>query len=179
MSRVHIAPADRNTVQVFQLDAGDEQQATEFAATGLERAFGIDTLDHFYVQALRVEDVSAIGLSTYLEQGMGVDPAELEGHRATLDAAEGWVLLIDGQAFGGREVELNVAPPLTYLGGFRNVAPAGTMEKLTSDSAQGQVPPAAPAPAAPPKRGPRAGAFVILAIVILVGLVLAAFFGAG
>jgi hypothetical protein len=118
---MQVGAGERGLVRVFAIDAAPEKAAawldTESADWPLPRALGVAALDPGAVQVVRVRELGEIGLSGLLEAGHGVDEAQLEGRRETLDAETGLVAVIRSTAFAG-PAELRPAPPLRLLGVF-------------------------------------------------------------
>ncbi|GGL53820.1 hypothetical protein [Wenxinia marina] len=173
MTDMTIPANERGAVRVFAVDLPPEA-AKEFAggAPGtVAQALGTSELGARHVEVFDVADLKGVGLASYLEQGLGVAPGELDGDRARLDAVTGTVAIVLSGAFDGERRSLAVSSPLRWLGTWHE-ADAETPEiALSSASAEGAAPigeAGAPVGASPGSRGL---ILVVLALVVLAILI--------
>lgn len=173
---IHIGEAERGVVRVFDLALeGDDAKA--FMRPGeswpLKDALGADTLDADHAELVFVDDLAGFGLPAYLEEGLGVDPHEIEDKHAPLEALSGAVVILRSGAFGGRAQELHPRAPLRLVASLGEIRAAIDLAPMTSATAQGHI---APGGGAGPGRVGRVwwltllmlGAALALALIFLV-----------
>lgn len=180
---LYVPAGEREVVRVFALDlppAEAEALADAPPANGgpsrLAELTGADHIDREHVEIFPASDLTGIGLSGYLTEGLGVDAAELDGDRDSLEAEKGYIVILPSRAFGGAETRLTPKLPLRLLGAYRLVQPEmpGPMPRTTEDAAvNGPV----TAAQTPPPRLPRTLMLLFLLIAAVVALALAYFIG--
>ncbi len=129
---------------------------------------GTDLADSDFVEVFHTDDISAIGLATYLVEGNGAAEAQIEADRARLDALHGHVVIVLSAAFGGQATTLRPDPRLTLVGCYTEPPPAPVLPLPQYDSAKGII-------AGPPVKvvsdaamGGRVAAVVLLLLFLFV-----------
>ncbi|OZB17046.1 MAG: hypothetical protein B7X55_06930 [Rhodobacterales bacterium 34-62-10] len=108
-------------------------------------------LDTRHTALFAVRDLTGVGLTGYLTEGLGLEDAQIAPDRSRLAALDGYVLILLSRAFGGQAVTLDIPPALTLIGTYREKsapvlfeplpaggaqdAPSGKMRKPVSDAA--------------------------------------------
>ncbi|MEM6695683.1 MAG: hypothetical protein AAF626_13565 [Pseudomonadota bacterium] len=180
---LNVGEGEREIVRIFALDlprdqakAIANQQKSNGAPPPLAQMLGLDQLDFDHVEVFQARDLTGVGLSGYIIEGLGVD-AETVGDDATaLDAETGSVVVLHAGAFLGRAVTLEPAAPLRFLGRYTLAEAERTKLAPPSPRSPGsesrdQAPEAV---LRPPARGPRT--LVLIALLAAALLVLAAAF---
>jgi len=191
VSVIHIPAMPRGRIDVFALDMG-RADATAFVAPHpgtddparawpLRAALGADFLDAGGIELVSPGDLSAIGLSGYLAEGYGADPAQLAPLSAVLDAIGRPVLLVRGRAFGGMAQTLSVGAGLRHVATLHEIQATPAGPGLQSSSALPQAAeddaPAASGPGHRPPGAPVAliagslglAALLVVALRVLIG----------
>lgn len=154
---------DRLGVRVFaaKLTPDDLQRDKARLVADL---LGDPDLDPAFVEIFDVADLSGVGLSGYLTEGLGVLEAALARDRARLDALKGPVLTLLSKALHGREVTLTPDPRLTLVGTYAEDRPPVHFQPLPTTAAQGTL-----APSLPPDRTPQrpGSTFVLLGVALV------------
>ncbi|HLQ19721.1 MAG TPA: hypothetical protein VK146_12155 [Tabrizicola sp.] len=169
MTKLTIPAHDRLGVRIFaaKLTVEDLQRdKARLAATLL----GDPDLDPAYIEIFDVADLSGVGLSGYLAEGLGVPEAALSRDAARLDALKGPVLILLSRALHGREVTLTLDPRLTPVATYAEDRPPVHFEPLPTAAAQGAL-----APDLQPDRTPQrpGSAFLLLGIALVLTAVVA------
>lgn len=143
MTLLAIAPHDRQGVHVFaaQLAPGEMQGDTAALAAGL---LGLSDLDPAFVELFDTADLSSLGLSGYLAEGLGVPDAQIAPQRARLDALQGPVLILLSSALQGRGATLTPDPRLTLIASFTEDHSPVHFEPLPGAAATGALAPTCP-----------------------------------
>ncbi|WP_375691916.1 hypothetical protein [Pseudooceanicola sp. LIPI14-2-Ac024] len=173
--QIEIPRTGGNAVHVFSLGLADEA-AEAFVARPPENgsgwplkvALGAERLVADEVAHFPLSDLAGLGLSHYLTEGMGADPAAVERDTARLDALRGEVVILRPASFGGTEQVLSPTPPLVHVGSYPLMHGATTMEKLRTPSATGEGAPIARTP--PPTSRWVKWAAALAAFLIVVGI---------
>lgn len=172
-TRIDIRSAERNVVRVFAVDL-DRKAAEKFGEPGdpwpLQEALGAAYLDPSHVDLLQIEDLEGVGLSGYLEQGMGVSPKDLNEARALIEGITGTVLVIGSNAFGGQEQVLTPRAPLRLVATFNEEKEPITFEKLPDGGTERAAAPEKKTPSDAAMSG-RVAMMALLVIFALTGLV--------
>ena len=166
--QITVAPGDRGLVWVFAVDLEADTIKAFTARNGtwpVEQALGVDTLDPDHVEVFPVKDLEGLGLSGYLEQGMGVPEDQLRDTRAQLDAVKGWVLVLSSKAFDGDGQSFTPRAPLRLLASFSEDRPPVKFEPLPSEAATGTLAGSTPAPAPRKTRG-WTGPLILLVVAV-------------
>lgn len=165
---------DRDGVHVFtaKLTADDLRRDKARIAAEL---LGDPDLDPAFVELFDLADLTGVGLSGYLVEGLGV-PAATIPDPARLDALTGPVLILLSKALHGRAVTLTPDPRLTLVGTYAEDRPPVHFEPLPSAAAQGGHTPDLPPDRTPQRPG---GAFLLfgIALVLTAGTALWLAFG--
>ncbi|QYX57461.1 hypothetical protein K1T73_03415 [Roseovarius sp. SCSIO 43702] len=148
--RFHIPQNEHGLIRVFSIDLPPEEIPAFTERDGddwpLRAALGAGTLDPEHVEVFPVSDLTGVGLSGYLNEGLGVAEADLAADRARLDGLTGHVLIVRSRAFEGREQHIMPQPPLRWIGTWREESAPVQFEPLPSESAApSDVPPPDPA----------------------------------
>lgn len=150
---ITVKEGERGLIWVFAVDL-DETGIKAFTRRNgtwpVQEALGADTLDPEHVEVFPVSDLEGMGLSGYLDEGLGVPEEQLRDTRAWLDSVEGWVLVLTSKAFGGRAQVFTPRAPLRLLGSFSEYRAPVTFDPLPSEAAAGTV--AGSETSAPPRR---------------------------
>lgn len=159
---------DRDGVRVFtaKLTADDLHRDKARLAADL---LGDPDLDPAYVEIFDLADLSGVGLSGYLTEGLGVPEAAISDP-ARLDALTGPVLILLSKALHGREVTLTPDPRLTLIGTYAEELPPVHFEPLPAAAAQGMLTPDLPPDRKPQRPG---SAFLLLGIALVLTAVTA------
>ncbi|MFM7333350.1 MAG: hypothetical protein ACKO1H_02890 [Tabrizicola sp.] len=154
---------DRLGVRVFAAKLTPEDLQRDKARLA-EALLGDPDLDPAFIEIFEVADLSGVGLSGYLSDGLGVPDAALARDRARLDALEGPVLILLSRALHGREVTLTLDPRLSLVATYAEERPPVHFEPLPSVSAQSTL-----SPDLPPDRSPKrpGSAFIMLWIALV------------
>ncbi|KAF0675975.1 hypothetical protein [Profundibacterium mesophilum] len=172
----HVAQGEHGVIRVFSLDMPIAQARSLVdgrgnGAPGLPALLGISGIDKSRLELIDPADLSGVGLSNYLIDGLGADAEEVAADSARLSGLTGTVLVVPSSAFSGRERELAPREPLLPVASYRE---------------SGTVPPAAQAPVAgargtaegvpqgeavpPRRRGGRTWMWVAVTAILLLGL---------
>lgn len=169
MTRITIPAHDRTGVRIFTAKLGADDLKRDKSRLAAE-LLGDTDLDPAYLEIFDLADLSGVGLSSYLTDGLGVPEAAIPD-RARLDLLTGPVLILLSKALHGREVSLTPDPRLTLVGTYAEERPPVHFDPLPTAAAQGHL-----APDLPPDRTPQRPtlAFVLLgaALVLVAGVAL-------
>lgn len=173
MSVLDIPAGERDRTHVFALDLV-EGQTLPLPPQDIERALGAESLDHAHVEQIAAADLTGVGLSGYLTEGLGLPTADVAPLREQLGRLD-HALLVHSRAFGGLAHSLIVTPPLRHLASLSQPDTPITLKPLQSDSARGVLGgPEGPAPE-PRRSSARRFALVLLVATLLIFLLLQAF----
>ncbi|MHC9236669.1 hypothetical protein ACX9MO_13635 [Pseudooceanicola sp. 502str34] len=167
-----------DTVHVFAADLDDGafwdflQPEPETGRWELPAALGAPALEASHVDGTDVADLDGIGLSAFLIEGQGVDPAALAPDRARVDALTGHVIILRPGALPEGTETLDPRPPLRHVGSYALPEAPVTIEPLTAVMAEGDMGPPPPSefPAEAP-RFPRSYGWILAILVLIVLLV--------
>jgi len=174
MTRSIVIPeGERGVVRVFALDL-PEDEARVFAADpgAVGRALGADGLDPGYIDVFPVSRVAALGLATFLSEGHGIAPSELEPDAARLEGLDGHVAIVSSRAFRDQARALTVAPPLRLVGTWREETAPITFGELPAGTGP-TPPPAEPFEPVPPLPEPQRKSRMTKRYLTLLVLILA------
>ncbi|RKF16270.1 hypothetical protein D6850_01520 [Roseovarius spongiae] len=169
--KIEVSADEHGVVRVFAVDLdADELRAfgQRNGAWPAAEALGVDTLAPDQVELFPASDLAGVGLSGYLEEGLGVAAEELEDMRARLDSLERGVLILRSRAFGGQAVTLKPRAPLRHVATFHEARPKVQFEPLPSSGAVGTV--AGTGTAGAPASGRGWWAVILLIAGVAVGL---------
>ena len=96
-------------------------------------------LDTRHTELFAIRDLTGLGLTGYLTEGLGLDEAEIAADRPRLAALEGYVLIVLSRAFGGDPVTLDIPPALTLIGTYREKSAPVLFEPLPGTAGQGTL----------------------------------------
>lgn len=170
LTRIEIAASERDTVHVFAIDLTKDEaeaMATPEADWSLHMALGAPELDYNYVDLVDPDELGGLGLSGYLIEGLGLDPALIAADRAMLDGLTGPHAVISSLAFKGEALVLTPTNPVRWIATYAPEPDVKSMEPLRSEAAEGEVvgrPPKRPSDAA------MSGRIAMLAILVLIVL---------
>lgn len=180
---IDIRASEREVIRVFSLDL-DEAEIEDFVtrdADGhwpLRAALHAERLDPDRVEVFPVSDLSGIGLSGYLIDGLGIDERDVAEMRGVVDSLKGHVMILGSPAFCGIAQRILPEPPISLVATFRERPALRAVEPLRSDAAEGPPIPTASGPAAgAPGPGRRGLLLTLLAAAGALALLLAFFSG--
>jgi hypothetical protein len=159
---VTIPAHDRLGVRVFTAKLSLDDLQRDKARLAVE-LLGDPDLDPAFVEIFDLADLSSVGLSGYLTDGLGV-PETAIPDPARLDALQGPVLILLSKALHGRAVTLTPDPRLTLVGTYAEDRPPVHFEPLPIVGAQGVLTPDLLADPTPHRSG---SAFLLLGIALL------------
>lgn len=166
---------DRHGVRVFTARLTPEDLQRDKARLVVE-LLGDPDLDPAYVELFDVADLTGVGLSGYLTEGLGVPEAALARDRLRLDSLTGPVLILLSRALHGREVTLTPDPRLTLVGTYVEDRPPVHFEPLPTAAATGTLTPNLP-PDPTPQRP--TSAFLLLGLALVLVAVVALWLALG
>lgn len=170
--KITIRPTEHGVVRIFAVDLPEDQIAgfnRQNGAWPLQDALGADVLNADHVELFPLSDLDELGLTGYLEQGHGIDPADLADMRGQLHALAGHVLIVTSRAFGGQAQTLTPCAPLRLIASFHEDATPVAFDPLPSKAARGTTGgKAAPSDAAMSGRIASLALLVLFALVALV-----------
>lgn len=169
MTPLTIPANDRLGVRVFTAKLTPEDLQRDKARLA-ETLLGDPDLDPAFIEIFDLADLSGVGLSGYLTDGLGVPDAALSRDRARLDALKGPVLILLSKALHGREVTLTPDPRLTLVATYAEDRPPVHFEPLPTAAAQGTLSPELPPDRTPQRPG---SAFLLLGIALVLTAVTA------
>ncbi|MFP7672200.1 aspartate carbamoyltransferase catalytic subunit [Marivita sp. S0852] len=173
---MHIKSSEQGVIRVFHIDLPREaiERFTMQAGTGewpVQYALGATSLRNAFVEVIDLRDLDEMSLSQYLTSAHDVTGSDFEDMRARLDALKGHVLILPSQAFNQTEQDLNIAPPLHWVGTFNEPRPKPRGAPIESDAAKrsDSTPPDALRPARK-RSGPNAGVIIgaLLGLALLI-----------
>ncbi|MFP4043815.1 MAG: hypothetical protein ACLFTP_04500 [Rhodosalinus sp.] len=174
---------EAGVIRVFALDLPEAEAERWRAPEGcdegddpLARALGADPFDRTYAEVIRVADLGAMSLSTYLAEGYGLPEDELASLRGRLDALTGHVAVTMSSAFGGKPQRLEVRAPLRLVARLTEEGGQTPRIALGSGSGHGTI---SPAPVPPPPARRTSPVLALLALLVLALLVAAVVLGGG
>ncbi len=176
---IPITATEHGTVRIFAINLPPEEAKvweTDAAKSDrlIETALGADQIDHEHLEVIDVEAVKALGLSTYLIDGLGLPEALVARDRARLDALSGRVLIMWSTAFAGQEQVLKPGRQVTLIGTYREEPGAGIFEPIQSEAAKGSIGTPDDEQASPARSKPPWGLLAAFAGVALLVLALMA-----
>lgn len=181
--RIDLPAHEGGVIRVFALDLPEAEAERWRAPEGdvegddpLARALGADPFDRKYAEVIRLADLGAMSLSTYLAEGYGVPEEQLAPLRARLDALTGHVAVTMSSAFGGRPQRLEVRAPLRLVARLTEEGGQPPRIALGSGTGHGTI---SPAPVPPPPARRASPLLALLALVLLALLVAALVLGGG
>lgn len=165
---IDIPANDFGQIRVFEAKGDLPRAAIDKTPAGLAALFGTDTLDPDYVDIVRIQDLSSMRLTDYIQQGYDMDTAV---HDVTaVNGIEGYAILIMSSATRGQAVTLTPAPGLRHVTTYVPEAQLKVIEPLSSEAARGII---GDPPAPETKSDARIGGMVATIVLILLFLLVA------
>lgn len=173
--KLPIPAHDRDGVRVFaaRLSVDDLQRDKTRLAFDL---LGDTDLDPAFIEIFDLADLTGVGLSGYLAEGLGVPEAALQPDRARLDAIKGPVLILLSKALHGRKVVLTLDPRLTLVATFAEERAPVHFEPLPNAATQGTLTPELSPGRTPQRPG---SAFLLLGLALVVTAAIALWLALG
>lgn len=159
---VTIPAHDRDGVRVFAAKLSPDDLLRDKARLAAE-LLGDPDLDPAFVEIFDLADLSGVGLSAYLTDGLGV-PEKAIPDPARLDTLNGPVLILLSKALHGRAVTLTPDPRLTLVGTYAEERSPVHFEPLPTATAQGTLTADLPTDRTPQRPFP---AFFLLGIALI------------
>lgn len=138
---MHIRAGEARVIRLFVLNMRPEQARFLQEPGAVEQVLGVSGLDPEQIEVFPVSDLEDLGLYGYLTEGCGVPAEQLD--KASLDATQGWVLLVRSKAFGGNEATLSPNTGVELIGIYTE---DGTDWSSTPIQAESAKPYSAPRP---------------------------------
>jgi len=180
---MRIEPNERGRLHVFAVNQPTEEIARVFqpAETGTDRLqpdpellsdlTGADGLDPKGAELIPLRDLTGLGLSGYLNEGLDVPTDEIEPQKRRLDALDGYALILSSPAFRGAAFALGETASLTHIASFTQPGTDWTAtEPLVSEAAKPHTAPTAPRAAR--NRAQRTGGIIVAAFLLVIGFVI-------
>lgn len=161
--KLSIPAHDRLGVRVFSAKLTPEDLQRDKARLA-EALLGDPDLDPAFIEIFDLADLSGVGLSGYLVEGLGVPEPAMTRDRVRLDALKGPVLILLSKALHGRAVTLTPDPRLNLVATFAEELPPVHFEPLPTAAAQGTLSPDLPLDRTPQRPG---SAFFLLGIALV------------
>ena len=162
MSVLTIAPHERGVIRLLALDMRPEEVKFLREPGTAGQVPGVEGLDPEQIDVFPVSDLEDPGLCGYLNEGGGVSGDQL--NRGVPEAVEGWVMVLRGAVFGGREATLSPDSRLRLIDTFTEEATNRASGTIETESAK-----PFPAPqTAPEDDKPRRFGSSLIALLILV-----------
>ncbi|QGX97178.1 hypothetical protein EI983_02335 [Roseovarius faecimaris] len=172
--RFDISASERGLVRLFALDLPGEEVG-KLREADLAAMLGVSALDIDQVDLFSTRDLTGLGLSGYMTEGLGIPEAEIAPDRARLDALTGHLMVVRSAAFQGAAVTLTPRAPLRWIGTYTEEKSPVKFEPLPSAAAEGQVAPTAkPRPSDAAMSGRVAMVALLVIAVITLAMVLVA-----
>ncbi|MDP5334320.1 MAG: hypothetical protein NWT12_05680 [Paracoccaceae bacterium] len=177
---LHVRADEFGTVRVFGLRGTEaeiarmterHQHADGQVHWPLMGELGIDHLDETHVEVFDVAQLGDIGLTGYMEEGLGIPAAQIAEHRALLENEGGKVLILLAGAFGGQAAHLAPSDKLSFLGLFTEDRPQVTFDPLPAGGAKGAPLAGARKPVSDAAMSGRIAMVALLVLFVLTGLV--------
>ncbi len=102
-------------------------------------------LDTRQTEVFAIADLTGLGLSGYLTEGLGLAPDQIAPDQPRLAALDGYVLILRSRAFRGQSLDLDLPQELTLIGTYHEASPPVQFEPLPDAGAQ-------PAPQKPSRK---------------------------
>jgi hypothetical protein len=174
-AEIPLSPREHGVLRIFALSMTPPEAQALRDPEAMAAALGIGSVDPAQAEVIALDDIGALGLTSYLTEGMGVKAEQVRGARARLDALDGHVLLLRSAAIEGAETALRPAPRLTLIATFTEEGPPPPpLTPLRSESAEAQAGGTAPAPEPVPRRGGGGRRQMLLVLVALAVIVVVA-----
>lgn len=119
-------------------------------------------LDPRHVDIINVADLGEGGLYNYMVEGLGLPSQDI--NKAAIDALTDHVIFLRSAAFKGIAQNLQILPPLRYLGEYKEPGWLGGTRRLRSAAAQGDM---GGKPRRKPSDGAMSGRVAMVALGVL------------
>ncbi len=144
MKTMKINGSETGVLRLFHLDLPREaiDRFVTQAGTGewpLKYGLGAKILRPSFVDVVDLRDLGDMSLSEYMIEAHSAAGADFKGARMQIDALRGHVLILPSQVFNNTSQELNIAPPLRWIGTFSETKAKGRGAKIQSAAAKGQT----------------------------------------
>ncbi len=178
---LHVRAEEFGTVRLFGLRGTEAEIARMTArhqdAEGqvhwpLLAELGVDHLDETHVEIFDVAQLGDIGLTGYMEEGLGIPPAQIAPQRALLENEGGQVLILLAGAFGGKPADLKPSDKLSFLGLFTEDRPPVIFDPLPAGGAKGAPLTGGRKPVSDAAMSGRIAMVALLVLFVLTGLVI-------
>jgi hypothetical protein len=128
-------------VRLFQINLPPEQvESFSGDLQKVQHALGATQLDTNYVEVFALSDLTGLGLTGYMTEGLGIPAQDFAAEQARLDALEGDILVVLSRAFEGIAQTLTPMAPLRWIGTYAEESANVTFEPLPDESARGVAP---------------------------------------
>lgn len=115
---LEIPIGERGRIRVFSLSMDREAAETlKGNSAALEQVFQTE-IDIEYVEVFDLADLGDMSFVDYLVEGPGIEASALAAERVTLDALEGWVMVVYSGAFEDTAGPITPDPALRLLGTY-------------------------------------------------------------
>lgn len=131
---------------------------------------GWPDLDTRYAALFAIRDLTGVGLTGYLTEGLGLEEAQISPDHARLTALDGYVLIVMSRAFGGQPVALHLPAALTLIGTYREKAAPVIFEPLPAGGAQDAPQTKGRKPVSDAAMSGRIATIALLVLFLLTGL---------
>lgn len=166
---------EHGSVRVFAVNGdADIAEALQDPAN-LSSALGVDALDQTEVEIFPASNLTGLGLSGYLVDGLGMPDDQIDPDRTRLDALDGYILLVRAKAFGGAAQNLAPSEQLTFIGGYAEDTAPFLQMPIASEAARPGTGAQKIPPRAAREKSRRAGATffaIVMALVVIVVVLL-------
>ena len=173
---ITVSSAARGRIWVFDVDLAPGEVKAFTRRNGswpLQEALGAEIVAPEHAEVIAVEDLEGVGITGYLEAGMGVPAEQLDDMRARLDRLKGAVLVLSAKAFSAEGARLTPRHPLRLVGSFSEEEADMSFEPLRSEAATTpNTPPKSEAPDAPGQKNTAGIAMAVLLGLTLIGFLL-------
>lgn len=163
-----VTASERGLVRLFALDLPAEE-VEKLREADLAAMLGVARLDLDQVDLFSSSDLTGLGLTGYMTEGLGIPEEELAPDRARLDALTGHLMVVRSAAFQGEAVTLAPRAPLRWIGTYAEAHSPVQFEELPSAAAEAQ---AAPPPRKTPSDAAMSGRVAMVALLVIALLVL-------
>ena len=164
MTTMTIPETELGHARLFAVDLPPEQAAA-LTADQIAGFLGMESLTEDKYDYFSVSDLEDFGVTGFLIEGMGMDPAAVRADSLRLDALRGYLLVLPSSAVRG--LTLTPHAPLRWVGTYAEAFEAAPMDRLHTGSAAGNL-----ASAPGPSQGALLGRVAMVALLVLAALVI-------
>lgn len=168
--RLHVFAVNQPTAEIARVfkpgDTGADRLQPE--AGLLSDLTGAEGLDPSGAELIPLRDLTGLGLSGYLSEGLDIPTEDIGAHKRRLDALDGYALILTSPAFQGRAFALGETASLTHIASFSQPGTDwSARETLVSAAAKPHsAPPASPRAAR--HRAQRTGGMIVAAFLLVI-----------